>query len=1226
VNRHLSLLLLAFCFIFFLAPTSYAQNIQSWLATPYLEVQLGTDGPNAPPVDWEDRCYGMHSAIDGDIVIVSDYCNFRGGSDAENSGVVYVYERSRWDRQWKLVTFLAPPASYFGYRVALSGTTAMITARWSGAGNKGVVYVYDRGSSGWMLTGLLTPPAEVTVGQQFGSRIDGDGESAVVAGSLGGVYLYHRTANGWQYSQPVPGIEAGYVTDLSMDDGLLAFDQIPSESVHLYRRIGSGWERDIVLNTPEPMNRFGASISLYNNRIAIGAPHGRSEGGHPYSGHVYIYEKVGNAWWMTDDLVGHFESRLGADVELNDDMLLIRTSGGGNLAFFGRHPSWSNGYTGFYNADIFSRADLSPDNRITSNGAIYRPVGFNFNVPDEGFEVLEGRSAPLHVSLVVPPDDAVIYDVTTDPDCLLVNGSSSLQLLFTPDKTSHLIDVSAVDNDQYVYESQCQIEFGVSEFNLDPAYRAFWGSRFIRLAIVINDDQPTPAPTIDPADWTATATPSLSPTPTRTRTPWLSPTASITRTPRNTFTPSITPTPTSTLPFDPTLTTFTPSPTRTPTFTRTPSATFTPSSTWTASPTWTGTPTRTPSMILDPTYATNPPTVTRTSTWTRTPLPITGTLAYDPTQMTMTPSSTFTPTRTPTYGPSATPSRTPPATYTPYSATYPPTIPPSPGPYPTNTSQGPSWTPWPTSTRTPTSTPIPTQTFTPTPLPVSSCSALNTIVPARFLGYGALDGSVFFGIRNDGTEVVYLTGFELVWPDPTHPEVGQAHGLYHLRRVVQGSSADDPSGRILWTSIETGYDATGNTKTTIPYEIATDSSDTLEGTWNIYGILYPGDNYIWLDFDGFEGSIRQFDILRHHFNGSRFFLSVGQPCDNITITPTSEVVYTSTYGPSYTPSLTLTNTLSFDPTLTTFTPTPSHTPTLTPTITPSRTPSATRTASRTPTTYTPTIILSPTYTPSNIPTEGPSPTSTQSPTPTFTPSPTLTFTPTITLDPCGFYPTRTPIPSSTPRGGMGGDSVGVRTTPCPATHTPTFTPSQTPTETPTFTPSLTPEPTGTSEPRQPVQLLINPDFAQPIPDPSGWTIKNGPSTRKDDRMRYDADLGVFMFKGGEGENSKLKQTIRPVMLSFRTGDPLNLSMSYRKAGPQPNLRVKVDVVYGDGTPRSTEVINLTEFGNRYRSLSHSIQLKTSAVNTVIVSIIHKSPNKTSKVFIDSVELWWMPAP
>ena len=440
-----------------------------------------------------------------------------------------------------------------------------------------------------------------------------------------------------------------------------------------------------------------------------------------------------------------------------------------------------------------------------------------------------------------------------------------------------------------------------------------------------------------------------------------------------------------------------------------------------------------------------------------------------------------------------------------------------------------------------------------------------------------------------------------------HPEIGQVSGRYYLRQVVQGINASDPSGRILWTSVGPGQDATGNTKAQLPHDIATDSQNPLEGTWNTDGVLLPGANFIWLDFDGFDGSVRQFNVLRHHFNGSRIFLSTGETCPPQSFSPTQAPTSTNipTDGPSPTPTSTITPS-----------PTPSSTLTFTPSVTrdacaflPTRTPIGGLTPTggaggdsigiRTtpcPATYTPTFTITP------------------------SPSSTLTFTPSIIFEPCGLT------------GSIGGDGVGIRTTPCPVTYTPTFTPSLTPTETPTLTPSvtdlpsLTPEPSHTSEPRQPMQLLVNPGMDNPVPNPVGWQVNHKPATRKDDRMRFDADLGVFMFKGGEGENSKFKQTIRPETLPFQTGDYLNLSLSYRKAGPQPNLRVKVDIVYGDGTPRSIDVVNLTEFVNSYRSLSRSIQLTSPAVNAVIVTFIHKSPNTRSKVFIDSVELWWMPAP
>jgi hypothetical protein len=489
-----------------------------------------------------------------------------------------------------------------------------------------------------------------------------------------------------------------------------------------------------------------------------------------------------------------------------------------------------------------------------------------------------------------------------------------------------------------------------------------------------------------------------------------------------------------------------------------------------------------------------------------------------------------------------------------------------------------------------------TLTLTPSPLPVSSCGALDTIQPARFLGYGAFDGSVYFTISNNGTEVVYLTAFELVWPDATHPEIDANSSHYHLRQVVQGNSVSDPSGRILWTSVGDGQDATGNVKTTIPHDVATDSRNPLEGNWQADGILYPGDNTIWLDFDGFEGSIRQFDVLRHHFNGSRFFFSVGQPCD---------VLPTPTYGPSVTSSLTATNTLPFDPTLTTFTPTPSRTPTLTPSVTPTKTPSSTRTATRTPT-----MILSMT----------PSSTMTPSPTPSSTP----TLTPSLTLDPCGFLPPRTPTSSA------GGDSVGPRTTPCPATFTPTFTPSQTPTETPTVTPSVTDLPSLTPEPtmgsRHPIQLLVNPGMDNPIPDPVGWQVKHVPTIRKDDRMRLNKGRGVFVFKGGPDEKTKLKQIVFVGLTPLQVGDTLNLRVSYHQKGPKPVAHAKLHARYSDGSTGSIK-LHINARTPDYITLSESLLIDSaSSPHLLTVTLVNKSQKPKTKIFIDNVELWWMPAP
>jgi hypothetical protein len=266
--------------------------------------------------------------------------------------------------------------------------------------------------------------------------------------------------------------------------------------------------------------------------------------------------------------------------------------------------------------------------------------------------------------------------------------------------------------------------------------------------------------------------------------------------------------------------------------------------------------------------------------------------------------------------------------------------------------------PTPTASRTPTAGPSPT----PTPF----CGLLTNVRPPRFGGYDSFNGSVYFEIENTGQQPVYLLGFELVWPDPNHPEVDADPGQYHLRRVfVGGISTDDPQAVEVWRSSAEGQDATGNTKTTIPYDVATRSTGS-EGTWLTPAVLQPGITRIWLDFDGFGGSIRQFDVLRHHFNGSRFFIGHIEGC---------------TQGPGN-PSLP--STAVVQATL------PSPGPTNTP-----------------------------------RPTNPPQPTSSPTPvTPTEIPSATSTRAPTNTSQPATATspaPSRTPIGGLTPTGGAGGD-------------------------------------------------------------------------------------------------------------------------------------------------------------------------------------------------------------
>ncbi len=364
-----------------------------------------------------------------------------------------------------------------------------------------------------------------------------------------------------------------------------------------------------------------------------------------------------------------------------------------------------------------------------------------------------------------------------------------------------------------------------------------------------------------------------------------------------------------------------------------------------------------------------------------------------------------------------------------------------------------------------------------------------------------------------------------------------------------------------------------------------------------------------------------------------------------TISPTPTSTFTSTFTP--TPTLTLTPTLTRTPTNTrTPSPTPTATFTASVTLTPSETPVTTSTDTPTETaTDVPGQTTTLTPTPSETPWDTTTPTLDESITPSATmtasetPVPTSTDTPTETLtasntpDPCAFLtstPTRTPI-GFTPTLGGGGERLAPRADPCAATYTPTYTPSETstPTSAATLTASATDTHTSTATEtpngRIPTQLLANQGFDSAENPLARWSLTHRPIERRDDRARLDSIQRVFMFRGGIDEHTTLKQVMRPDGLDLRAGDSLSIQLVYRNTAELPDVRVRVDVTYGDGTPRTRLLMLVNETSAEYRLIDNSLTLNSGAVKKIVVTLIHRSASKTNRVNIDRVDLWWMPA-
>ncbi len=258
-----------------------------------------------------DGLFGNSVGVSGDTIVVGAY---HDDTDGNWSGSAFVFERRA--TQWFQVThFHASDAAIgaeFGNAVAISGDVIVVGAR--GASNPlpdcGAAYVFERTARGWIETAKLTA-SDAIVDGQFGWSVASDGQriaigalSAKDAGvSSGAVYIFERVHNAWTQTaklfDPLLPTGAQYGRSLDLMGDVLAVgaandaatSTVPG-TVYVYRHTLLGWSMEARM-TPRnsgPFDMFGASVSLRDGWLAVGAPLADLNGAD--SGAVYFYRRT----------------------------------------------------------------------------------------------------------------------------------------------------------------------------------------------------------------------------------------------------------------------------------------------------------------------------------------------------------------------------------------------------------------------------------------------------------------------------------------------------------------------------------------------------------------------------------------------------------------------------------------------------------------------------------------------------------------------------------------------------------------------------------------------------------------------------------------------------------------------------------------------------------------------------------------------------------------------
>ena len=149
--------------------------------------------------DW----FGYRVALEGDTALISALFDDHQAVDA---GSVYAFERTgtAWTQQAKLINSKPRVGDWFGCSLALSGDRALIGARkkpWLGAYDVGAAFVFTRSGASWMEEAWIKPD-DVVAGDYFSHSVSLDGDLALVGATgqdqhRGSAYLYARNGTSW---------------------------------------------------------------------------------------------------------------------------------------------------------------------------------------------------------------------------------------------------------------------------------------------------------------------------------------------------------------------------------------------------------------------------------------------------------------------------------------------------------------------------------------------------------------------------------------------------------------------------------------------------------------------------------------------------------------------------------------------------------------------------------------------------------------------------------------------------------------------------------------------------------------------------------------------------------------------------------------------------------------------------------------------------------------------
>ncbi|HKX46958.1 MAG TPA: FG-GAP repeat protein, partial [Planctomycetota bacterium] len=271
--------------------------------------------------------FGRTLSVSGETLVVGSRYATHGGLSI--AGAAYVFEQHglNWIERAKLVAPDADVQDLFGHAVAVSGDTALISARnddHGGVVDAGSAYVFVRGAEGWDLQAKLTAP-DAGEFDAFGISVGLSGDVAVIGAALddtgfgvdaGSAYVFAREGTTWSLQAKLTASDAlaqdlfGSAVAVSGDTVLVGSPRddhaggFDAGALYVFERVGAAWSQNakLVAVDAQPGDQLGGAIATSGATLAVGARFDDHSGAVD-AGSVYVFVHDGSAWSLQARLV-----------------------------------------------------------------------------------------------------------------------------------------------------------------------------------------------------------------------------------------------------------------------------------------------------------------------------------------------------------------------------------------------------------------------------------------------------------------------------------------------------------------------------------------------------------------------------------------------------------------------------------------------------------------------------------------------------------------------------------------------------------------------------------------------------------------------------------------------------------------------------------------------------------------------------------------------------------